>query len=79
MFWKVIAFKNVASDDFARSMKGSFVVYFFDPDKTECSIMCIMPFEFSGIVLNPIIKALLSSSFSNFMTLALVLLCVKIL
>ena len=46
--------KNVLSDPFASSIKGSFTGNFSDPHKVVCSIICGTPVSSSGVVLNPI-------------------------
>ena len=48
------AFKNVLSEPFASSMKGSFTGNFFEPQSVVCSIICGTPVSSSGGVLKPI-------------------------
>ena len=54
-----MAFKKVCTLDATMSIKGSFVLYFLDPDRVECSTMWATPVESSGGVLKPMEKVLL--------------------
>ena len=72
-----MAFKKVCRLEESMAINGSLVGYFFDPLRTECSIIWAMPLEFVGGVLKPIPKVLFVSSFLAKITFARVFVCLK--